>query len=231
MLYLVRIDRLKQLNQMARIVAHEVKNPLTPIRLWVQEIDEARSKDDPDIGSLVDEACREISLQVGRLQEMANSFSNLAALDHWEPKRIDLGELVRDVLAGLAILERRGVGIDLDFDDDCFVVADLLWLRRAIGNVVLNSVAAIGDRPGTIRVSLTKNQSQTSLEIEDSGGGVPEERLEDLFSPHFSTTSSGSGLGLALVHNVVSRGQGTVAAHNGEQGLCITMDFPSPRER
>ncbi len=228
----VRVDRLRQLNQMARIVAHEVKNPLTPIRLWVQEIVEVRSRGDQDIGDLLDEACAEISVQVKRLQEMANSFSNLAALDRWEPSRVDLVALVGDVVGGLQILGRRGVDLQLDLPElkSAVIVGDLQWLRRALGNVIMNCVAAIGEGTGEVRIRVAFEQSKLVLEISDSGGGVPEERLEDLFSPHFSTTSSGSGLGLALVHNVVSRCQGEVFAANGTHGLVIRLSFPRQAE-
>ncbi len=88
----VRLDRLQQLNQLARIVAHEVKNPLTPVRLWVQELDEARRRQDPELDALLEEACREIAIQVERLQDTSTSFSNLVALEHWQPERVDLAE-------------------------------------------------------------------------------------------------------------------------------------------
>jgi signal transduction histidine kinase len=66
------------------------------------------------------------------------------------------------------------------------------------------------------------------LEVEDSGGGVPDDRLTDLFAPHFSTTNAGSGLGLALVHQVVTRCQGRVRAERGERGLRVRLEFPKP---
>jgi signal transduction histidine kinase len=101
----VRADRLRQLNQLARIVAHEVKNPLTPVRLWMQELEEGLRRGDPDLDQLVKDACREISLQVDRLQMTASSFSNLVALEHWEPEPVDLVAVVDDTLAGLTILD------------------------------------------------------------------------------------------------------------------------------
>jgi len=224
----VRVDRLRQLNQLARIVAHEVKNPLTPIRLWMQELDEARQRKDPRLGQLLEEACGEISVQVERLQDTANSFSNLVALERWEPDQVDLVELVSDTLDGTKILARRGIRLipELPRIGCCFVTGDRRWLQRALDNLIKNSVDALGDRDGEVHVRVTCDDDHTVLEVEDTAGGIPDVTLQDLFSPHFSTTTSGSGLGLALVHQVVVRCQGRVAAENGDLGLVVRLEFP-----
>jgi len=225
----VRMDRLRQLNQLARIVAHEVKNPLTPIRLWVQELEAARRAGHPDFETLTGDACREISLQVDRLQDTANSFSNLVALERWDAELVDLGELVTDTLGGLTIYQRRGIELvaDLPEGGGCRVRADRRWLQRALGNLVKNSVDAIGDGGGEVRVRARRSEDVVTLEVEDTAGGLPDRQLQDLFSPHFSTTTAGSGLGLALVHQVVARCQGRVTAANGERGLIVRLELPA----
>jgi two-component system nitrogen regulation sensor histidine kinase NtrY len=225
---LVRLDRLQQLNQLARIVAHEVKNPLTPVRLWIQELDQARRRRDPDLDGLLEEACREIAVQVGRLQDTAISFGNLAALEHWQPVPVDLGDAVRHLTDGLGVLDRRGIVItsDLPAPTAATVMADRQWIQRAFANLLQNSLDALGDGPGEIRLTVTVGDGRGVMEIEDSGGGVPPGQLQDLFSPHFSTTASGSGLGLALVHQVVTRCHGRVEAENGARGLRIRIELP-----
>jgi signal transduction histidine kinase len=224
---LVRADRLRQLNQLARIVAHEVKNPLTPIRLWVQELEEAQRRGDPEVGSLLAEACREISTQVGRLQSTASSFSNLVALESWSPRSVDATELVEETLAGLGVLARRGITVhrELPAAGTCRVVGDREWIRRALDNLVKNSVDAL-DGPGQVWVRVVGGEERVAIEVEDSAGGVPDSTLERLFSPHFSTTTGGSGLGLALVHQVVVRCHGKVAARNGPHGLVVRLELP-----
>jgi len=225
---LVRVDRLRQLNQLARIVAHEVKNPLTPIRLWVQEIVEARRGSDPRLEELLDEACSEISTQVHRLQTTASSFSNLVALERWEPSPLDVHELVRSAAAGLAVLERRGIRLifDLPAVEEAHVIGDPQWLRRALRNLIQNSLDALSGRSGEVRLTARVDDSFVVIEVEDSAGGIPEEQLQDIFGPHFSTSSSGSGLGLALVLQVVTRCDGRVGAANGARGLCVTIRLP-----
>ena len=222
----VRLDRLQQLNQLARIVAHDVKNPLTPVRLWIQELDEARRRKDPELDQLLEEACREIAIQVERLQDTATSFSNLVALEHWQPEPVNLAGAVAVLTDGLGVLDRRGIEISIEAESPAMVMADRQWLQRALANLLQNSLDALGDGPGEIRLSVTEDQGGAVLEIEDSGGGVPQDQLQDLFSPHFSTTASGSGLGLALVNQVVNRCHGRVEAENGRHGLRIRIELP-----
>jgi nitrogen-specific signal transduction histidine kinase len=225
---LVRADRLQQLNQMARIVAHEVKNPLTPIRLWVQELEAAIKSDNPELPELLEEACREIAEQVKRLQETASSFSNLVALERWEPEPVDLAELVGELPKGAEVLERRGILIEYEVESTPPpITGDRQWLRRAVANLLQNSLDALGDAPGTVTLRLEVDRNLVVLEVEDTGGGVPDERLPDLFSPHFSSTTSGSGLGLALVQQVVVRCHGGVSATNGPRGLRVRLEFPT----
>jgi signal transduction histidine kinase len=225
---LVRADRLQQLNQMARIVAHEVKNPLTPIRLWVQELEAAIKSDNPELPELLEEACREIAEQVKRLQETASSFSNLVALERWEPELVDLAKLIEELPRGAEVLERRGIRIEYEIESaPPPITGDRQWLRRAIANLLQNSLDVLGDAPGTVVLRLEVDRDLVVLEVEDTGGGVPDERLPDLFSPHFSSTTSGSGLGLALVQQVVVRCHGSVSATNAARGLKVRLEFPT----
>lgn len=229
----VRADRLQQLTHMARIVAHEVKNPLTPIRLWVQELQENRRRESEDLGSLVDRATDEILVQTGRLQETANAFSNLVALEHWEPEEVDLGEVAIDAVGHLDVLHRRGGALRLEIEDPgrCRVTADARWVRRALDTVLLNSMTVIDHHTGEIVVRTRVEGSECVLEIEDDGGGAGGEQVDDLFVPHFSATGSGTGLGLALVRQVVSRAHGVVDAVNGPKGLVVRMRFPGVLDR
>jgi signal transduction histidine kinase len=213
---------------MARIVAHEVKNPLTPIRLWVQELEAAIKNEDPELSALLEEACREIEEQVERLQETASSFSNLVALERWEPEPVDLAMLIAELPKGAEVLERRGIRIEYEIESKPPpIIGDQQWLRRAVANLLQNSLDALGGAPGTVVLRLEVDRDRVVFEVEDTGGGVPDERLPDLFSPHFSSTTSGSGLGLALVQQVVVRCHGSVSATNAARGLKVRLEFPT----
>ena len=224
----VQAARLRQLAQMARIVAHEVKNPLTPIRLWVQELQEAVKRPHGQLAPVVSEACAEIEKQVARLRDTASSFSNLVALEGWEAEDVDLVQTVEAVLGGLDVLERRGIRVERDLPQlgTALVVGDRHWFRRVVANLVQNSLDAIEEEGGTIAIRVAGDDGRAILEIEDTGGGVSAEQLGELFSPRFSTTSSGTGLGLALVRQVVARCHGSVTAANGARGLVVRIDLP-----
>jgi signal transduction histidine kinase len=183
---------------------------------------------DPKLPELLDEACREIADQVERLQETAGSFSNLVALERWEPEQIDLADLVSELPAGGEVLERRGITIDYEVASPPPPIrGDKQWLRRAVANLLQNSLDALGDNAGKVMIRLDSDRNRVVLEVEDTGGGVPEDRVPDLFSPHFSSTTSGSGLGLALVQQVVLRCHGSVSAFNAENGLVVRLEFPT----
>jgi len=222
----VRADRLQQLTEMARIVAHEVKNPLTPIRLWVQELDENLDRPHHDLVPLIREACAEISEQVEKLRKTASSFSNLVALESWEPEIVDLAGLVAD-LPVPSVLERRGISLERQVSgEDCLIVGDRDWLLRVVSNIVQNSLNVLQGRGGAIVIEVDCDRDAVRLEVRDTGGGVNEAMLPDLFRPHFSTTGGGSGLGLALVRQVVERCHGTVQAENTGEGLAVRLTFP-----
>jgi signal transduction histidine kinase len=181
---------------------------------------------------LLEEACREIADQVERLRETASSFSNLVALEKWEPEPVDLAELIAELPAGGHVLERRGIKIEHDIESrPPQITGDRQWLRRAVANLLQNSLDALGDSPGTIVLRLEADRAQVVLEVEDTGGGVPDDRLPDLFSPHFSSTTAGTGLGLALVQQVVVRCHGSVSAINAERGLRVRLEFPASSTR
>jgi signal transduction histidine kinase len=143
-------------------------------------------------------------------------------------KIVDLQRVVDEALTGLAVLERRGIRLTRQQPESgsCQVRADRQWLQRALGNLVQNSVDALGEEGGEIWVRVSRAAGASIMEVEDSAGGIPEAQLQELFSPHFSTTTAGSGLGLALVHQVVTRCQGSVSAKNGERGLIVRLEFP-----
>lgn len=225
---LVRVDRLRQLTKLARIVAHEVKNPLTPVRLWVQELQAALDREG-DLRGVAEQACREIGEQVERLRTTSEEFSNLVALQRWEAEAVDLVELVRDVGRDFEVLRRRGIELELEVDAEvsCVIVGDQRWLRRAVLNLIRNSLEAVEPGPGSIRVTVRASDGLVVVEVADTGGGVPPESIPELFEPYFSTTSGGSGLGLALVRMVVTRCDGAVQAENGKHGLVVRLEFPS----
>jgi signal transduction histidine kinase len=222
---LARAERLASFAELARIAAHEVKNPLTPIRLWAEELREALGRGPDQLAEVAQTAAEQILERVEHLREVAQSFSNLVALEHWEPEAIPLLRLASEVAAEYDVLRTRGVALEV-VGDDAEIVADARWIRRALRHLLENSVRVLAGRGGEIVVAVRRMGHQVSLSVHDTGGGVANDLLGRLFEPHFSTTSEGSGLGLAVVQRVATMAGGTVEARNAEGGLEVRLLFP-----
>lgn len=222
-----RAERLASLTELARIVAHEVKNPLTPIRLWMEELQAALARTPGEVVEVARLAVTEVLQQVTRLQEVSQGFSNLVALEKWEAVPVDVSALVAEVVDEYRVLARRGVRVDfLASHEALTVVADPSWLRRALRHLLDNSVKALGGKGGSITVEVGREMGWAVVAVRDTAGGVAEEHLPRLFEPHFSTTSEGSGLGLAVVWRVCQKAGGRAEARNLPPGLEVRMLLP-----
>jgi signal transduction histidine kinase len=226
---LARAERLSSLAELARIAAHEVKNPLTPIRLWAEELKAALDRGPDSVVEVARLAAPQILDRVEQLREVAQGFANLVALEHWEPRVIALRALAEEVVAEYEVLAQRGVAVRVE-GDEAEVSADALWVRRALRHLLENSIRVLGPSRGEIVVAVRKQANQVVLSVRDTGGGAPTELLGRLFEPHFSTTSEGSGLGLAVVQRVVARAGGSVEASNVGAGLEVRLTFPARAE-
>ncbi|MGD1148395.1 MAG: ATP-binding protein [Thermoanaerobaculaceae bacterium] len=220
-----RAERLSSLAELARIAAHEVKNPLTPIGLWAEELKIALGRGPEAVMAVAQVAAQQILERVEHLREVAQSFSNLVSLEHWEPHLIPLRALAGEVAAEYEVLGQRGVAVRV-VGDEAEIVADAQWIRRVLRHLLENSARVMAGRTGEVVVRVVQLERQVVLSVRDDGGGVASDLLGRLFEPHFSTTSQGSGLGLALVRRVVERAGGSVEARNVGEGLEIRLVFP-----
>ena len=221
-----RAERLSSLAELARIVAHEVKNPLTPIRLWAEELQAALEVGAPRVVEIARTAAEQILGRVAHLRDVAQGFSNLVALEHWERQPLALGPLAQRVAGEYEVAAHRGVAMRLRLSGAGRITADPSWVERAIRHLLDNSLRAIGTGPGEVWLEIDDAGGEVVLRVRDTGGGVPEGNLHRLFEPHFSTTSEGSGLGLAVVRRVMERAGGRAEARNVEGGLEVALVFP-----
>jgi len=221
-----RAERLASLAELARIVAHEVKNPLTPIRLWAEELREALAKGPEAVVEVARVATEQILDRVEHLKAVTQGFSNLVALERWNPQLVGLGAVAREVAGEYGVLAQRGIALLVEAEVDVPVLVDLEWLRRGIRHLLENSARALAGKGGTIVVRVADEGEAAVLTVRDSGGGVADEHLPRLFEPFFSTTSDGSGLGLAVVRRVAERAGGRARARNVAGGLEVRLEFP-----
>jgi signal transduction histidine kinase len=178
------------------------------------------------VAAIVGVAAGQILERVEHLREVAQGFGNLVALEQWEPTVFDLVAVARKVVDEYRVLPSRGIALVVGGRPG-LVLADVRWVERAVRHLLENSVRVLGERGGTVTLSADANETEVSLTVRDTGGGVPEELLGRLFEPHFSTTSEGSGMGLAVVARVLARAGGGAEARNVAGGLEVRLRFPA----
>ncbi len=197
---LIDMEKMAAWREMARRLAHEIKNPLLPIRLTVQELKDQYKGDDPVFGQLLTDSTQVVGDELDSLQKLVKEFSSFARMPEMSPRLGSLSRLLEDV-AGL--YTRPPVSItaasaipDIPFDPD--------QLRRVLVNLFDNSSIALKDQPdGRIQVDLAMAGDEVEIRFSDNGPGILPDVLPSIFDPYFTTRSEGTGLGLAMVKNII----------------------------
>jgi len=215
---LIRSQKLSAWAEMARQVAHEIKNPLTPMKLSAQFMDQAFRDQSPQFPRIFQEGMATIVEQVESLRRIATEFSNFGRVQKLEPRPLELRPLLRGVTAAYSAI----AGLELDVDgldgDGLRVLGDDEGLRRVFRNVLENAREAMGGR-GRIHVRLERpSPERVRVRIADSGPGVSADAAARLFEPYFSTKNTGSGLGLAISKSIVEELGGTITIANRPGG-------------
>ena len=209
----LRTERILAWGEMARQVAHEVKNPLTPIKLSIQHIQRARSDRRADFDEILNRNAEAMLREIDRLAAIATSFSRFGAPREagaapLEPVRI--GDVVREVLALYATDEEGPIRFEGRVPPELPPVsARESEMKEVLVNLLENARAAIA-REGNVRIGARALEEGVVLSVVDDGSGIPPELLPRVFEPHFSTRSSGTGLGLAIVRRLVESWDGAV---------------------
>ncbi len=210
-LKLARSEREYAWREMARQIAHEIKNPLTPMKLNVQQLYK-KWKDKPeDFEESLKKFTQYQIEQIDNLSSIASEFSNFARMPKTNPRETDLvghihsaAELYRDI-------KNINLEIDLNGLKEVVVYADKEQMNSMLSNILRNAVQSIpGNKQGLIRISLSVKDDRTLISVADNGTGIPEDLKDKLFAPNFTTKSSGMGLGLAIVKRVVETANGRV---------------------
>jgi len=228
---LERAQRLAAWREVARRIAHEVKNPLTPIKLAAQRLRRRYLGRFGDDGQIFDESTQIIVSQVDELKNLVNEFSRFARLPHPALTLQDLNALVQEVLPLYQEVQPR---ITLKFHpapDLPPLLVDREQIKRMLLNLLDNALASIPNA-GAITVSLKADAAQERVElaVADDGIGVPERDKARIFEPYFSTKRGGTGLGLAIVHSIVADHQGVIRVEdNVPQGTRFVIELPMHR--
>jgi C4-dicarboxylate-specific signal transduction histidine kinase len=225
----VRSNRLAAWAEMARIIAHEIKNPLTPIRLSVEHLREVWRRGSPDFDRVLEECVANVLRQTEELRRSAAEFSDYARLPGPDKRRVDVAQVVRDAAASFAGAPRVRWVVDATPGADTVVEADPRLLARVLSNLIGNAVEALGSGGGEISVRVASRDHRVDVTVEDDGPGVSPEVLPRLFEPYFSARSGGTGLGLAIVKKIVEEHGGAISAENRPPGgFRVRFDLPMP---
>jgi signal transduction histidine kinase len=225
---LVRSNRLAAWAEMARIIAHEIKNPLTPIRLAVEHLREVWKRGSPGFNRVLEECVENVLRQTEVLKHSAAEFSDYARLPRPEMVPTDVGALVQEAAA--AYSGAPGIRFDVEAPAGLLALGDARLLARVLANLIGNSVDALSGG-GAIRIATRRSGEKIELVVEDDGPGVAPETLPRLFDPYFSAKSGGTGLGLAIAKKIVEEHGGAVAAANrASGGFRVRFDLPAAAE-
>ena len=230
---LAQAERDKAWSGMARQVAHEIKNPLTPMKLQLQRVIRLKQKGDPAWQDRFQEASQVILDHIDILTETANEFSTFAKLYTEEPTQIALDRLLQEEISMFD--NKENITFDYLGLAGVVVTGPKPQLTRVFVNLLGNAVQAIGDAPdGRIVVSLRKSTQDGFYDVvvEDNGPGVSEENVDKLFTPNFTTKNGGSGLGLAISRSILERCGATISYSRSFTlgGACFTVHYPSDNQ-
>ena len=221
---LIQAQRDAAWGEVARRLAHEIKNPLTPIQLSAERLRRRYlQRMDADEAEVLDRATRTIVNQVDAMKKMVNAFSEYARVPQLSLKAMDINQLVREVLDLYRSSEQSTKIQETLAAGQLCIEGDSVRLRQLLHNLLKNALEAVGETPdscitvSTRRVT-TEGPEQVELCIDDNGPGIEQGVLENIFEPYVSTKPKGSGLGMAIVKKIVEEHGGTIIAGTNDAG-------------
>ena len=233
---LVQAERVAAWRELARRLAHELKNPLFPLQITVENLLRARERGGEQFEEVFRESASTLLAEIANLKAIIGRFSEFSRMPQPQLQAVDINHLVRSVLqvhlAQLTAEGRPAIGAQLELDDQAGrVAADPELLHRALANLVLNAIDAMPSG-GTLTLRTRASGENACIEVSDTGSGLSKEECERLFTPYYTTKEHGTGLGLAIVQSVVSDHQGRIAVKSAPgQGTTFVIELPRRREQ
>ncbi|MGM0621143.1 MAG: ATP-binding protein [Bacteroidota bacterium] len=207
---LARSERESAWREMAKQIAHEIKNPLTPMKLNIQHLQRAKGEG-KEYNEYIERVTSTLIEQIENLSNIATEFSNFAKIPNARNQVFKLGDQLQKVLDLFETHNRVTIDFNTNGFDYVKVNADREQLSRAIINLVKNSIQAIPeDKEGKIKINLSRREHMAVIAITDNGEGISPKVRDKLFSPSFTTKTSGMGLGLSIVKNIVENFSGKI---------------------
>jgi len=227
---LIRAQRIAAWKEIAQRVAHEIKNPLTPIQLNAERIIKNLKKSDTAAGTFIEEGAKVIIQEAQTISTLVDEFSDFARLPKINLQSANIHEIIDQVIALF-----RGIFADVEFevslspDVPAAIQIDPEQMKRVFINLIDNAIDAM-NKKGKILIltSFDREPQQVRIEVSDTGPGIPVEDKDKLFLPHFSTKKKGTGLGLAIVSQIVKEHNGSIEVQNNRpSGAKFTVQIPT----
>jgi nitrogen fixation/metabolism regulation signal transduction histidine kinase len=231
---LVQTERVAAWRELARRLAHELKNPLFPLQLTVENLQRAREQTSEQFDEVFFESTATLRAELENLKTIVSRFSDFAKMPTPEFEPVEVNELVRSAIKlfepQLAPVGRPPITPELYLDDKLpRPQADPILLRRALENLILNSLDAM-PAGGTLTIRTAHREGAVRLEVTDTGEGLSPEECSRLFTPYYTTKRHGTGLGLAIVQSVVSDHSGRIEVESAP-GAGATFRIELPMEQ
>ena len=225
---LVQSERVAAWRELARRLAHELKNPLFPLQITVENMVRARALPREEFDEVFAESAATLTAEIGNLKAIIGRFSDFSKMPKPQMEAMDARDAVRRVTALYEpALKEKHIELRVRMDADALPIqADSELLHRALSNLVLNAMDAMPEG-GTLTIAAARQSDAARISVADSGAGLTAEECERLFTPYYTTKQHGTGLGLAIVQSVVADHHGTIAVERGDTGGArFVIDLP-----
>ena len=208
---LAKSERESAWREMAKQIAHEIKNPLTPMKLSVQYLQKAWKDEIPDFDKRLEKFSNSLISQINNLSSIATEFSNFAKMPRARAEEVNIIAKLSDSINLLESTENVQFETDFKGIEELYVFADKEQVLIVFSNLIQNGIQAVPKgREAVIKIKAEEIKDNVKISITDNGSGVPEELKDKLFIPNFTTKSSGMGLGLAIVKNIIVNAGGEI---------------------
>jgi len=228
---LMQAERVAAWRELARRLAHELKNPLFPLQLTVENLLRARELDAKELDEIFRESSRTLLAEISNLKSIVGRFSEFSKMPQPEWQSIEVNETVTAVAqlfqAQLQTPGRASISIRLELDERAgMIAADQQLLHRALSNLVLNAMDAMPNG-GAIVLRTRRDDGKVGIEVADTGSGLTPEECERIFTPYYTSKQHGTGLGLAIVQSVVSDHGGRITVKSElDKGTTFVIELP-----
>ncbi len=223
---LMKSERESAWREMAKQIAHEIKNPLTPMKLSLQNLQRAWNDKAPDYEDRLKRTSQTLIEQIDALSQIATEFANFARLQEAKLFPVNIIPLIRDAVH---LYRSDLIRIDFEYDnlDSFIILGDETQLLQILNNLLKNAIQSVPPKePGEIEVKVEKLSGKIQISIKDNGCGIPDDIREKIFSPNFTSKSGGTGLGLAITKKITDNLNGTITFESQlNNGTVFTLTF------